>query len=229
MRAMRSLDFQNKKVLDIGCRDGLFSFEAEKLGAAEIIAIDNSLSPGAIEVLIPYLKSKVQMHEVNIIDLSPEHFGLFDIVIFPGTLYHLRYPFWALKVARDCLQPGGSLIIETAIFRDHNKHAMLHCPIGYESPYEPSSCSFFNLKGLKDTLFSLGFEVQAVEILKDGLQNKQSNPHELVKELLKRGRAIARLAPLKVIDRATVVCRKSDRWDSLDNYWHGTHTTGEWK
>src|SRR5688572_4940772 len=59
LRAMRSLDFKNKKVLDIGCRDGLFSFEAEKLGATEIIGIDNSLSSGAVEILIPYLKSKV--------------------------------------------------------------------------------------------------------------------------------------------------------------------------
>ena len=35
-----------------GCRDGLFSFYAEKRNAAEVIAIDNSLSSGAVEVLI---------------------------------------------------------------------------------------------------------------------------------------------------------------------------------
>ncbi len=32
-RAIRSLDLEGKRILDIGCRDGLYSFECEKLGA----------------------------------------------------------------------------------------------------------------------------------------------------------------------------------------------------
>ena len=30
---LKDIDFKNKKVLDIGCRDGLYSFYAEKQGA----------------------------------------------------------------------------------------------------------------------------------------------------------------------------------------------------
>ena len=33
LSVLRKYNLKNKKVLDIGCRDGLFSFEAEKLGA----------------------------------------------------------------------------------------------------------------------------------------------------------------------------------------------------
>ncbi|MBD0343628.1 MAG: hypothetical protein ICV63_02075, partial [Coleofasciculus sp. Co-bin14] len=33
LRALKTLDLKDKRVLDIGCRDGLFSFEVEKLGA----------------------------------------------------------------------------------------------------------------------------------------------------------------------------------------------------
>ena len=40
MQAVREIDFTGKKVLDIGCWDGLFSFEAEKLGASEVYATD---------------------------------------------------------------------------------------------------------------------------------------------------------------------------------------------
>ena len=47
------IDLKNKKVLDIGCRDGIFSFYAEKKGAKEIIAIDNNVSKGAVNFLIP--------------------------------------------------------------------------------------------------------------------------------------------------------------------------------
>jgi hypothetical protein len=32
----------------LGCRDGLFSFEAEKLGAREVNGIHNDLSAGAV-------------------------------------------------------------------------------------------------------------------------------------------------------------------------------------
>jgi tRNA (mo5U34)-methyltransferase len=40
MKAMDQIDFRNKKVLDVGCWDGQWTFEAEKRGAAEVIAID---------------------------------------------------------------------------------------------------------------------------------------------------------------------------------------------
>lgn len=91
---INDVDFSHKKVLDIGCRDGLFSFEAERRGAKEIIGIDNDISLGAKEFLIPYFNSKMQMHELNVYDLSPEIFGKFDVILCFGVLYHLRYPFW---------------------------------------------------------------------------------------------------------------------------------------
>jgi tRNA (mo5U34)-methyltransferase len=37
---MKKVDFSGKRVLDIGCWDGLWSFEAEKLGAREVWATD---------------------------------------------------------------------------------------------------------------------------------------------------------------------------------------------
>ena len=40
VEAFDSVDFKGKKVLDIGCLDGLWSFEAERRGAAEIVATD---------------------------------------------------------------------------------------------------------------------------------------------------------------------------------------------
>jgi SAM-dependent methyltransferase len=84
LRQLRRFDFAGKRVLDIGCRDGLFSFEAERLGAAEVIGIDNCISPGAVEVVIPHLQSKVRMYEMNLLDMTPETFGRFDIIICGG-------------------------------------------------------------------------------------------------------------------------------------------------
>lgn len=164
LRALRALDLRGKSVLDVGCRDGLFSFEAERLGAARVVAIDNDLSPGATELLIPALGSRVEMERLNLLDLRPGSFGRFDVVLFLGTLYHLRYPFWALKLMRDVLSEDGVLLVETAVIADANRHALLYCPVGAENPYDETSVTFFNLKGLKDTLGTFGLRVVGEEL-----------------------------------------------------------------
>src|SRR4051794_40238685 len=89
---MKAFDLHGKRVLDIGCRDGLFCFQAERQGASEIVGIDNDLSIAAIEFLIPKLKSGVRMASLNLYDLRPSVHGKFDFVVFAGVLYHLRYP-----------------------------------------------------------------------------------------------------------------------------------------
>ena len=221
LRALRSLDVKNKRILDIGCRDGLFSFEAEKLGAKEVIGIDNDLSPGAVNLLIPYFKSNVKMYELNVMELKPESFGTFDIIIFPGVLYHLRYPFWALKLIKDVLREGGQLIVETAVFMDDNSRAMLFCPVGVESPYEDTSCTFFNPKGLIDSLHSLDLFTQKTELFYD---KEKSQSHTNLLSILK-----SRLGFFKPtqpdIDRMTLVCHKQSQAETtlLYEYWHNTH------
>jgi len=72
MKHLKALDLRGKRVLDIGCRDGLFSFAAESMGAAEVVGIDNDLSKPATEFLIPFFKSKVRMLQQC---MSSEHFG----------------------------------------------------------------------------------------------------------------------------------------------------------
>jgi 2-polyprenyl-3-methyl-5-hydroxy-6-metoxy-1,4-benzoquinol methylase len=167
MKYLKSLDVRGKRVLDIGCRDGLFSFAAESMGAAEVVGIDNDLSKAATEFLIPFFNSKVRMHQMNLYDLKPESLGMFDVVICPGVLYHLRYPFWGLRAIRDVLKTGGHLLIETAIWVGERNNAMLFCPIGEDNPYAPddTSCTFFNEKGLVDTLTSLGFQTVQTKLL----------------------------------------------------------------
>ncbi|HWB87299.1 MAG TPA: class I SAM-dependent methyltransferase [Bryobacteraceae bacterium] len=198
LEALRATPLNGKRVLDIGCRDGLFAFEAEKLGAAEVVGIDNDLSRGATEVLIPHLKSKVQMRLLNVMDLTPETFGKFDVIIFAGVLYHLRYPIQALKVIRDAMADGATLIVETGVFTEHDNLALLWCPTGTDSPYEPTSVAFFNAKGLTDTLHSLGITTRSMTYL-----NGKQVPH----------------------DRATFVCTYSeaDVDPVLRTYWDGSH------
>jgi predicted RNA methylase len=49
-------DLRGQRVIDVGRRDGLYSFLAERLGATEVLGIDNDLSRAAVDVLIPPLR-----------------------------------------------------------------------------------------------------------------------------------------------------------------------------
>ena len=153
---------------------------------------------------------------MNLYDLSREKLGLFDIIIFPGVLYHLRYPFWGLKVIRDVLKENGHLIIETAVWRGDWNNAMLFCPVGDESPYfefnDESNCSFFNEKGLIDTLGSLGFTTVSVEYHK---------PTGMVR--IKR--RLRGLLKRRVVSRGIFhsVLSGYDKESSLSHYWNDVH------
>ena len=198
MAGLQSLEISGKKVLDIGCRDGLFSFAAEKAGAREIIGIDNDLSRGAVDVLIPHFKSRVQMHQLNVMDLLPDSFGHFDVVICAGLLYHLRYPVYALKRIRDVMKNDSVLFIETAVFTLYPNIPLIYCPVGDESPYEPTSVTFFNIRGLTSTLRSLGMRVISHKLLDGGR---------------------------RTVDRAILTCTADSSLTepSVDRYWEKTH------
>ena len=227
LKHLESLDIKGKHVLDIGCRDGLFSFKAESMGASKVVGIDNDLSEPATQFLIPFFHSKVHMRQLNLYDLKPDTFGLFEVVIFPGVLYHLRYPFWALKVIRDVMKVGGHLLIETTIWLGEPGKAMLFCPIGNEGPYfnDPSSCTLFNEKGLTDTMKSLGFETVRIEYLNKPVHNRASASQkikQIMKDaLLKRGFVKSDLSQSRCVFH--LIYRGYDHDSGLLKYWESEH------
>jgi tRNA (mo5U34)-methyltransferase len=110
-------DLNGMRVLDIGARDGFFSFECERRGAAEVVAIDY-LSPEetGFPIARKLVDSKVEMQQANVYDLTQEEFGTFDLVLFLGVLYHLRDPMLALDRISDVAK--GKLILETQAIDD---------------------------------------------------------------------------------------------------------------
>ena len=225
--AMAKVDFKGKRVLDIGCRDGMYSFDAERRGAAEVMGIDNMVSKGAQELLIPHFNSIVKMHEINLYDLSPKEHGLFDVIIFPGVLYHLRYPFTALKTIRELLKPDGVIIVETAVLRSFGfskleKLALLYCPIEDESPYEATSVTFFNTKGMVDSLKSLGYTSNSISYMYDEAA-KNGLPFAKKFKLF-----LTKIVKGFIIDRITLVCSASKFSDEgVVKYWNDVYTPDE--
>jgi tRNA (mo5U34)-methyltransferase len=111
-------DLSGKSVLDIGCSDGFFSFECERRGAARVVAIDNFSSvyidkPSGFRVAHELLDSQVELILGDFLEMELSELGQFDLVLFLGVMYHLRYPLLALdKLAAVCQQ---QIIVETEV------------------------------------------------------------------------------------------------------------------
>jgi hypothetical protein len=111
-----------------------------------------------------------------------------------------------MRVIREVLEEGGRLVLETAIFADSNRHPYLYCPIDDENPYDATSVTLFNLKGLRDSLRSFGLVCES-EVLQCGFQPDPKDEK-------------------KVIDRVCVVCRKRSHVvrAGVKGYWEGLHS-----
>ncbi len=111
-------DLTGKTVLDVGAFDGYFSFAAERLGAARVVAVDTYAwrRPGGkdgFEYARDALGSSVEDLELEVLDISPETVGRFDVVLFLGVLYHMRHPFLALERVADVTT--DLLVVETLL------------------------------------------------------------------------------------------------------------------
>jgi tRNA (mo5U34)-methyltransferase len=96
-------DLSGKSLLDIGCWDGFYSFEAERNGA-RVTSVD-CWRPENFFRAREALNSRAEFHELSVYDVTKERLGSYDIVFFLGVLYHLRHPLLALEqvceVTRD--------------------------------------------------------------------------------------------------------------------------------
>ncbi len=109
---LKSEIFEKKSVLDIGAWDGCLSFEAEKNKASEVVALDIRKAKG-FEIAHEILNSNVKHIEKDIIEAKPEDIGVFDVVLFCGVLYHMKFPFFSLHRVSNLTKLGGTLILET--------------------------------------------------------------------------------------------------------------------
>jgi tRNA (mo5U34)-methyltransferase len=165
MRAYDSIDFEGKKVLDIGACNGLWSFEAERRGAAEVYSVDylthvDYWCTPAYKLAHEALQSKARYFpDLDVYDVEKLGVKDFDIVVFSGVYYHLKHPLLALTKLRRVMKNGGRIIIEGPIFPDdehcystfHYRDVLLNDKSNWCVPTrrclrEWIECSFFDVE-----------------------------------------------------------------------------------
>ena len=158
-----------KTVLDIGAWDGFFSFEAERRGAARVVAMDYSCwlqaeghpSKAGFELARRALGSCVEDVTLDVMDLTPERLGMFDVVLFLGVLYHVRHPLLALE--RVFSVTSDLLILETEVMRLGSKRPMMSFFPGDELGGDPTNWWGPNEAGVRAMVRDVGFrEIRVV-------------------------------------------------------------------
>src|SRR5581483_2797503 len=100
-------------VLDIGCNGGFYSLEMKRRGAERVLGIDvDDRYLGQARFAAQTLGMNIELQKCSLyeVDSIP---GQFDLVLFMGVFYHLRYPLFALdKIVKKV---AGLLVFQTMI------------------------------------------------------------------------------------------------------------------
>jgi tRNA (mo5U34)-methyltransferase len=159
--SFRLPDLRGKTVLDINTWDGFYAFEAERRGAARVVALDlymwamdpiphhnywkecreRDLVPEAYHTM-PYYKpdelpgkagfdtahralgSKVEVVVADFMEMDVATLGLFDVVFYFGSLYHMENPLGAMKRVAAVTKELAIIETEAASFQGLDEHAL---------------------------------------------------------------------------------------------------------
>jgi tRNA (mo5U34)-methyltransferase len=94
-------DLSGMSVLDVGCNAGFYAFEMKRRGAARVVGIDTDpryLAQARLAARV--LGHDVELRQLDVYRVA-ELRERFDLVVFMGVLYHLRYPLLALDLLHD--------------------------------------------------------------------------------------------------------------------------------
>jgi tRNA (mo5U34)-methyltransferase len=109
-------DLSGWRVLDIGCNAGFYAFEMKRRGAAHVVGIDAEplyLRQARFAAQQLGLAGDVEFLEGSVYDVARLK-ARFDLVLFMGVLYHLRYPLLALDLLRE-YAVGKLLLFQTMV------------------------------------------------------------------------------------------------------------------
>jgi tRNA (mo5U34)-methyltransferase len=122
-------DLRGKSVLDIGCNAGFFSFEMKRRGAERVVGVDSDVRYlEQAKFAADVLGLAIEWKELSVYELASLG-EQFDLVLFTGVLYHLRYPLLALDLIRK------HVVREQLVFQSMQRGSAEVAPLELDYPF----------------------------------------------------------------------------------------------
>ncbi len=171
-------DLHGWRILDIGCNAGYYSFELAKRGG-HVLGIDvdaRYLRQAAWAAKELGLQDRVSFELMQLYELAqrPEDF---DLIIFMGVFYHLRYPLLGLDIVaqktkrlllfQTLMMPGEEIYAETHGLQLDERAALLEkgwpkmAFLEHEFAGDPTNWWAANQAGVEAMLRSSGLQIIA--------------------------------------------------------------------
>lgn len=112
-------DLRGVRALDIGCNAGFYTLELARRGA-DVVALDSDehyLAQAKWAAELYGLSHRVRFTKKSVYELARCQ-ERWDLVLFLGVFYHLRYPVLGLDIVSRCV--GGRLILQSLSAPEEN-------------------------------------------------------------------------------------------------------------
>lgn len=184
--AMRWPDLTGKSVIDINTWDGFFAFEAERRGAARVVATDEFVWTARhnpelaqryadVEGAVPGKAGFDLAHEArqsgveaivgDLLTMDLAALGTFDVVLYLGSLYHMADPLGALRRVAQVTKEVAIIETEAIAVKGFADHALCEFFPASELNSDPTNWWAPNGKSLEGLCRAAGFS--RVELMQD--------------------------------------------------------------
>jgi O-antigen biosynthesis protein len=154
---------KNKKVLDVGCSEGLLS---KRMYQNNCTVVGIELETEAALKAKNFCK-EVIIGDVESVNLNREYLNYFDVIVFADILEHLEDPLEVLKTFKNYLNDEGHIIISVPNIANWKIRFQLLFGNFEYSEYgilDNSHLRFFNEKSVRKLINDAGFEISVFDL-----------------------------------------------------------------
>jgi 2-polyprenyl-3-methyl-5-hydroxy-6-metoxy-1,4-benzoquinol methylase len=155
-----------RRILDVGCGEGLFSRQLKRAGATEVWGIE--LEAAAAEQAALHLDRVLSGDIAQLLHQLPDSY--FDCIVFNDVLEHLADPFYVLRAVKAKLQPDGVIVscIPNVRYILNLRDLLARKQWKYTDGgiLDKTHLRFFTKKSLIETFHTLGYDILKMEGLR---------------------------------------------------------------
>ena len=154
---------KNKKVLDVGCFEGILS---EKMKQNNCTVVGVEIDVDAAKKAKTYCEELI-IGDVEMIQLNPKFENYFDIIVFADILEHLTNPLAVLKRFKRYLNDDGYVIISLPNIANWKIRLQLLLGNFEYDDYgilDSGHLRFFNEKNTKKMIRDAGFKISKFDL-----------------------------------------------------------------